>query len=191
VGLGNPGPAYAAHRHNVGFMAVRAFAQRFDAPAPVPRFEGLYGEVAVGAERVGLLAPATYMNGSGESVADAHAAFDVLTPARTLVVHDDLDLPLGRLRLRGSGGAGGQHGLADVIERLGTRDVPRLRIGVGRPPEGVPARDWVLGAFAPAELEPLREALDRAVEAMQSWLDVGLERTMDVVNRAATTPEAG
>jgi len=191
VGLGNPGPTYAAHRHNVGFMAVHAFAAREGAPAPVERFRGLYTHVRMGDLEVGLLTPATFMNGSGESVGLALEAHPDLTPKQVIVVHDDLDLPLGRLRLRGSGGPGGQRGLADVIGVLGTRDVPRLRIGIGRPPDGVAARDWVLANFRDEEAGPLREVLDRAADAMRGWVVDGLERTMDVVNRAATGEESG
>lgn len=189
MGLGNPGPTYAAHRHNVGFMAVRALAVRAHAAAPVLRHRGLYAHVHSAGRVVGLLAPTTFMNGSGTSVAEALAAHPTLAPADLLVVHDDLDLPLGRLRLRGSGGAGGQRGLADVLEALGTRDVPRLRIGIGRPPGGTAVRDWVLSDFTAEEAEPLREVLSRAVDAMQRWIEVGLERAMDVVNRAATGEE--
>ncbi len=172
-------------------MAVRALAAREGAPAPIPRFRGLYSIVRLGEHTVGLLTPETYMNGSGESVVQALAAHPALEPARLLVVHDDLDLPLGRLRLRGAGGAGGQRGLADVLDRLGTREVPRLRIGIGRPPEGMAVRDWVLSEFAAGESEPLRDTLDRAADAMQGWALHGLDRTMDVVNRAATADEAG
>ncbi len=189
MGLGNPGPAYAHNRHNVGFLAVQAFAARAGAPAPAIRHHGLYACVRAADREVGLLAPTTFMNGSGASVADALAAHAELSPADVLVVHDDLDLPLGRLRLRGAGGAGGQRGLADIIDALGTRDVPRLRIGIGRPPEGVGVRDWVLSDFASDEAQPLRETLDRAAAAIESWLEVGLERTMDVVNRSAAPGE--
>lgn len=191
MGLGNPGPTYAAHRHNVGWMAVRAFAAHTGAPAPEIRWQGLYTRVDLGTSQVGLLTPTTYMNASGESVAAALAAHPELTPARVLVVHDDLDLPLGRLRLRGSGGAGGQRGLASVIEALATRDVPRLRIGISRPPDGVAARDWVLSDFGDDERLPLRDALDAAVEAMRGFVERGLERTMEIVNRAAAVDEAG
>jgi PTH1 family peptidyl-tRNA hydrolase len=189
VGLGNPGPAYAQHRHNVGFLAVRAFAERVGAPAPAIRHRGLFARVSACDREVGLLAPTTFMNGSGASVAAALAAHPELTPAEVLVVHDDLDLPLGRLRLRGAGGPGGQRGLADVIDALGTRDVPRLRIGIGRPPGGITVRDWVLSDFASEEAEPLRETLDRAADAIASWVEVGLERTMDTVNRVAAPGE--
>ncbi len=191
AGLGNPGPAYAAHRHNVGFMAVRAWAQRAGAPAPVPRHHGLYTQIhtptqadAGGPDHVvGVLAPTTFMNGSGASLADALAEHPELSPADVLVVHDDLDLPLGRLRLRGSGGAGGQRGLADVIDRLGTRDVPRLRIGIGRPADGVAVVDWVLSDFRPEETEPLRGTIGRAVAAIDAWLGRDLDRAMEETNR--------
>jgi PTH1 family peptidyl-tRNA hydrolase len=190
IGLGNPGPGYERHRHNVGFMAVGLLAARVGAAPPVLLHRGLYSTARVHDRTVGLLAPTTFMNGSGESVSLAWAAHPELGPSDVLVVHDDLDLPLGRLRMRGSGGAGGQRGLADVLEVMGTRDVPRLRIGIGRPPEGCAVRDWVLSDFRAEEAEPLRDVLSRSAEAMTSWVEVGLDRTMDVVNRAATADEA-
>lgn len=166
-------------------MAVRAFALRAGAAAPVARHHGLYSHVHTGAHTVGLLAPTTFMNGSGQSLADCLHAHPELEPRDVLVVHDDLDLPLGRLRMRGSGGAGGQRGLADVLERLETRDVPRLRVGIGRPAGGVPVREWVLSDFGPGEVSPLREALSRAADAMGVWLERGLERAMEETNRVA------
>jgi PTH1 family peptidyl-tRNA hydrolase len=175
-------------------MAVRALAERLGAPAPEARWQGLFSRCVVGQSRLGLLAPTTFMNRSGESVRLAFQAHPELSAERLLVVHDDLDLPLGRLRLRASGGAGGQRGLADVLEALGTREVPRLRVGVGRPPEGVAARDWVLSDFADSESGPLGETVGRAVEAMQAWVSKGLERAMEEFNRApieATPPESG
>lgn len=194
MGLGNPGPRHARQRHNVGFMAVRAFAERFGAPAPAARYRGLFARCSVADLEVGLLAPATFMNRSGESVRLACDDHPALTAERLLVVHDDLDLPLGWLRLRGRGGAGGQRGLADVLETLDTRDVPRLRIGVGRPPEGVAASDWVLSEFSDSEARPLRDATARAVDAMHAWVTRGLGAAMDVFNRApveAAPPEDG
>jgi PTH1 family peptidyl-tRNA hydrolase len=175
-------------------MAVRALAERCGAPAPDVRWQGLFSRCRIGAHAVGLLAPTTFMNRSGESVRLALEAHPELEAHRLLVVHDDLDLPLGRLRLRASGGAGGQRGLADVLEALGTRDVPRLRIGVGRPPEGIAARDWVLSEFSDSESGPLREAIERARDAQQAWVSTGLERAMEVFNRSqaeATGPEPG
>jgi len=175
-------------------MAVRSLAERFGAAAPEVRYRGLFGRCSVERLEVGLLWPTTFMNRSGESVRLALDDHPELRVERLLVVHDDLDLPLGWLRLRGSGGAGGQRGLADVLETLATRDVPRLRIGVGRPPEGVAASDWVLSEFGEAESGPLREATSRAVDAMQAWVANGLAAAMEVFNRApveAAPPEDG
>lgn len=172
-------------------MALHALALREGAAAPEDRWQGRVAELELGGQAVALLTPLTFMNGSGASVAEALRSHAELAPEQLLVVHDDLDLPLGRLRLRGSGGAGGQRGLADILEAVGSRDVPRLRIGVGRPPPGVAVSDWVLSDFRPDEAEPLRDAVGRACDAMLGWATHGLDRTMDVVNRAATTGEGG
>ena len=165
-------------------MAVRAFAARHGAPAFAPGFAGEFLAFEVAGQTVGLLLPATFMNRSGASVAAAREAHPHLDPADMLVVHDDLDLPLGRLRLRGAGGPGGQRGLASVIEALGTREVPRLRVGIGRPPDGVAVVDWVLSDFDEADAGPLREVLGRAVGAIDAWLGSDLDRAMERVNRA-------
>ena len=175
-------------------MAVRAFQARHGHAAFEARFAGFFARVEASGRSVGLLTPMTWMNRSGESVAQAFDAHPELSPDRLLVVHDDLDLPLCRLRLRGGGGPGGQRGLANILDTLGTRDVPRLRIGIGRPADGVEPRDWVLSDFSGAEQKPLRDTIDRAAEAIEAWIADGLERAMEVFNRPparATPPKPG
>ena len=133
VGLGNPGPRYRLTRHNVGVRVLDAVASGAGIALCERRFSGRFGEGALGGERVGLLAPETWMNRSGEAVAQALAALPSVDPAFDLfVVFDDADLPLGRLRVRARGSSGGHNGLADILDRLGSEAVPRLRFGIGR-----------------------------------------------------------
>jgi PTH1 family peptidyl-tRNA hydrolase len=183
VGLGNPGPRYARTRHNVGFRVLDAVAVRLGAAPPVRRFAGHFAEGTLAGERVGLLAPETFMNRSGEAVAQALAALAVADPARDLlVVFDDADLPLGRLRLRAHGSSGGHNGFADVLERLGTEEVPRLRFGIGRPAEPRDTVDYVLEPFTPAEEEPLALAVPRAADAVECFVREGVAAAMNRYN---------
>ncbi|MEN9232159.1 MAG: aminoacyl-tRNA hydrolase [Thermostichus sp. DG02_5_bins_236] len=189
VGLGNPGPQYANTRHNFGFMLVDRLAQRWGIPlATEKRFQGIYGEgFALGGKRH-LLKPETYMNRSGQSV---RAVLDwyKLDPGSVLILYDDMDLPLGRLRLRGSGSAGGHNGIKSVIQHLGGESFPRLRLGVGKP-KGAPlvqqgSKDvvgHVLGGFTPQEKTVLEQVLNTAVEAVECCLQEGLSTAMNRFN---------
>ena len=190
VGLGNPGPRYARTRHNIGLRVLDAVATRAGAALAARRFAGRFGAGALAGERVGLLAPETFMNRSGEAVAEALAALPVADPARELlVVLDDVDLPLGRLRLRARGSSGGHNGLADVLERLGSEDVPRLRFGIGRPTEPRDTVDFVLEPFAPGEEELLTLAVARAVEAVECFVAEGIAAAMNRFNGPWPEPE--
>ena len=183
VGLGNPGPRYRRTRHNVGVRLLEAVAERAGASAPESRFAGRWAEGALAGERVGLLAPETYMNRSGEAVAQALAALPGVDPAADLLVlFDDADLPLGRLRLRARGSSGGHNGLGDVLARLGSEAVPRLRFGIGRPalPQGTV--DFVLEPFAEAEEAVLAEALPRAADAAACFVAEGIAPAMNRFN---------
>ena len=182
AGLGNPGPRYAGTRHNVGFLVVDQLARRWAASVDKyeRRWEAQLGEGHYADERVLLLKPQTYMNLSGESVAKLTRFFKIPSQ-RVLVVYDDLDLPLARLRLRPDGGAGGHKGIRSIIERLGTQAFPRLRVGIGRPVHGDPV-DFVLQDFTADEWTDVEAALDRAVEAIEHWLSHGIDETMNVFN---------
>jgi len=190
VGLGNPGPGYADTRHNVGVRVLEHFAIRCGAALDARRYRSRFGAGALAAEtdgaeplEVGLLAPQTYMNRSGEAVAAALADLPVAEPAHLIVVFDDVDLPFGRLRLRPGGGAGGHRGLADIIERLGRNDFPRLRVGVDRPPPGDDTAAYVLEPFTPSEAERLPALLERACEALECALRQGVVPAMNRHNR--------
>ncbi len=185
VGLGNPGPRYVGTRHNVGFLVVDELWRR--AGGDVPWREKLSGQsssIAIGPERLLLLKPQTLMNRSGQAV-QATAGFYRIAPARVLVVHDELDLPLGQLRLKLGGGVAGHNGLRSIVERLGTSDFVRLRFGIGRPPPdfGGDTAQYVLQAFAPPERAVLDELVGNAVEAIQLVVRFGLEAAMNEVNR--------
>jgi len=180
VGLGNPGREYARTRHNIGRIIVDLFARRRDTEVGRRKFKSLVGEMRTGGEKVVLLKPATFMNLSGGAVAAAFV-FYKLDPERMLVICDDMDLPLGKLRLRAGGGTGGHKGLASIEASLGTQEYPRLRFGISRP-ESIEAADHVLAKFEDAEKDDVERALVRAVEAVEMWLGEGMEKAMNVFN---------
>ncbi|KLU62054.1 peptidyl-tRNA hydrolase [Peptococcaceae bacterium CEB3] len=182
AGLGNPGPEYAETRHNVGFVLVDNLAElwRWDFR---PKYHGLMAMGEVSGERVVLFKPQTYMNLSGRAVREL-AGFYKIPASEILVVHDDLDLGLGRMRLRRLGGAGGHRGVLSLLAELGTEDFWRLRIGIGRPPAGWEAAAYVLGRFLPEEIEPLEGVLDKAGQAAGVWLTGDTAAAMNRYNRA-------
>lgn len=181
VGLGNPGPRFSGTRHNIGFMVVDRLAADLKTEAPRPAFRGLMAEARLDGEKVLLLKPQTFMNLSGDSVAEA-VSYYRLDPARILAVYDDMDLDLGRLRFRLSGSAGGHRGAQSIIQRLGTPDFPRLKLGVGRPPAGTQAADYVLTAFTAAEFPVVEETVSRAAQAVMLALKDGVPEAMNRIN---------
>ena len=190
VGLGNPERSYVCTRHNVGFEVVDQLAARlgwtkpgdFDRMAKA-KFDGLAFDGVVGSEKLVLLKPTTYMNLSGRSV-QAAMAFYQLAPPDMMVVLDDLALPVGRLRLRGSGSSGGHNGLKDIERALGSNEYPRLRIGIDPAPPRVAGKDYVLGKFTPEQRALLEPALARACGAIVTWIDKGLSAAMNQFNVA-------
>ncbi len=199
VGLGNPGQRYAGTRHNVGFMALELLASkesvRFKATA---KLQGELAEVGFGSSRMRLLMPQTYMNESGRSIRAAMDWFD-LSADQVLVLVDDMDLPLGRLRLRAKGSAGGHNGLKSTIQHLGTQDFARLRIGIGAPgrsPEERRARtvSHVLGSFHQSEQPLLKDVLNEVLHGLDLIQRQGLERAgnrLNGVNLAPAPEECG
>jgi len=184
VGLGNPGRRYQQTRHNVGYTVVAELARRFGTGAAKEKFRGEVVEADVHGERILLLAPITFMNRSGSSVQEA-CGFYKLPHQDLLVVCDDLNLPVTRLRLRPSGSAGGQKGLEDIIRCLGTEDFPRLRIGIGPAPPGWVWTDFVLSKFTPDEAGLMEQAVQRAADAVVSWARDGIEAAMNRYNQGA------
>jgi len=187
VGLGNPGDKYAGTRHNVGFMALeRLAAQAGSSFKQQGKLHGLLAEVGSGPQRLRLLMPQTFMNDSGRSIRAALDWFG-LEPEQMLVLVDDMDLPLGRLRLRSSGGAGGHNGLRSTIAHLGGQDFPRLRIGIGAPALNPVERKQrtvghVLGRFAAAEQPVLDEVLEEVLQGIDLIQRNGLERAGNRLN---------
>jgi len=185
VGLGNPGAQYERTRHNAGFLLVGELAAAHAIKLRQERHGARVGEGGIAQRRCLLALPQTYMNRSGDSVRRM-LSFAGLEPGTLVVVHDDMDLPLGRLRLRRGGGAGGHRGIASILEHLGSPEFIRLRIGVGRPPEGVPAEGYVLQEFAASERESLRETMDRGISAIEIFLALDLEAAMNACNPAGS-----
>jgi PTH1 family peptidyl-tRNA hydrolase len=180
IGLGNPGRKYAATRHNLGFKVIDALAERLDINVTKRKFNARLGEGEVEAKKLILLKPMRFMNLSGQVAATA-AGFYRLQPADVLVVSDDMALPTGKIRLKAKGSAGGHKGLADVLEKLGTENVPRLRIGIG-PPERQDAVDYVLDRPASEERRLLVEAVAKARDAVLCWLEFEIETAMNRFN---------
>lgn len=181
VGLGNPGVEYRRTRHNIGFDVVEELSRRHANTSAQRRFDAEVVEVFVDGEKMLLLAPLTYMNLSGRSVGAA-VDFLKLPLESVLIVCDDLNLDPGRLRLRADGSAGGQNGLKDILRRLGSEEVPRLRVGIGRPPGRMQPTDYVLGKIASAEREVLDDAIVRAADGVELWLRDGIAAAMNAVN---------
>lgn len=181
VGLGNPGNKYQETRHNVGFEVVARLARQYGTGAGRAKFQGEILEASVRGQRVLLLTPLTYMNESGASVLAARDFYKIEI-ADLLIVCDDFNLPLGKLRMRSKGSAGGQKGLEDIVRRLGTDEIPRLRIGIGTPPEGRDVPGYVLSRFAKGEQPIMRETLDRAATAATDWVASGMAAAMNEHN---------
>lgn len=182
VFLGNPGPKYAMTRHNAGFMTADVLARRAGIKIDRLRFKALTGIGTLSGEKVFLMKPQTYMNRSGEAVREA-MGFYKLPLERVLVVSDDVALPMGKLRIRRSGSAGGHNGLRDITEKCGGEDFPRIKIGVGEPPHpDYDMADWVLSVFAGKDRELIEDACQRAAEAVETILKDGLDRAMGVYN---------
>jgi len=179
VGLGNPGSRYQGTRHNVGFEVVDRLADSPAASGFHSKFKGLCAELREGEDRVLLVKPETFMNLSGQCVRQ-FVDFYQIQHENILLVCDDINLPLGKLRARARGSHGGHNGLRDIQSHLGTTDYARLRIGVGAPEEGL--IDYVLGRFRPSELPVIKEAIEKAVQSVVTWITKGIEACMNQYN---------
>jgi peptidyl-tRNA hydrolase, PTH1 family len=193
VGLGNPGAKYDQTRHNIGFAAVDALARRWQIPlASHKKFQAEFGEGrGPRGQRVRLLKPLTYMNQSGQAIRAASDWFKE-PPQSVLIIYDDLDLPLGKIRLRLTGSAGGHNGMRSAIAHLGTQAFPRLRIGIGRNPdlEATPKPEtisFVLGRFSAAEAQQVPAVLQLTLEAVELCLDQGVAKAMNLYNNRQAT----
>jgi PTH1 family peptidyl-tRNA hydrolase len=182
AGLGNPGPRYATNRHNVGFRCLELLAARHELAFDKRQKQAVIAAGAIQTRRTILAKPQTFMNESGRAVVPL-AHFYKVQPERLMVVYDDLDLPLGTIRLRPEGGSGGHKGMRSIIEHIGTQSFPRLRIGIGRPPGQMDPAAYVLEDFTTEEEPLLEETLERAVAAIEVWLSEGVEVAMNQYNR--------
>jgi PTH1 family peptidyl-tRNA hydrolase len=181
VGLGNPGARYENTRHNIGWMAIDALARRHGIALNKVEHKAQTGSGTIAGARVLLAKPMTFMNLSGDSVVPL-AGFYKVTPDRLVVLHDDLDIPFGTLRIRRTGSSGGQRGLRHIIERLGTQDIPRMRMGIGRPPGRVDPSDYVLMPFRGDDAIAAQELVARTADAIEVWLRDGIEAAMNRYN---------
>jgi len=182
VGLGNPGPRYAATRHNAGWRVAEALAQRAGAAAWRERFQALLAEIRRGSEKVVLARPVTYMNLSGHSVRELMDFWKVES-GDLLVVVDDLTLDVGRIRLRPEGSAGGHNGLESIIAHLGHEQFARLRVGIGPMPRGMDQAAFVLSEFTASERPAIEDAIGSAADAAECWITNGLQEAMNRFNR--------
>lgn len=182
IGLGNPGPEYRHNRHNIGFLVLDRLVERWGSSFSSVSFKALTTDLRRQGLKIMLAKPQTYMNQSGQSVRSL-VNFYKLDLSDILVVYDDVDLPFGSLRLKPSGGAAGQKGMQSIIRALGTRNFARLRVGIGRPPGRMSVSSYVLQDFDSREQEELEFILEEAVEAVESWLDEGIQQAMTTVNQ--------
>lgn len=182
VGLGNPGQQYAETRHNVGFDVISELVNRWNAPRPQTKFQAEIHESHQHATKVLLVKPLTFMNCSGNSVVQIVRYFQVATDD-ILVICDDMNLPPGKIRCRASGSAGGQKGLADILQKLATDHVARLRLGIGRPPGQQDPANFVLQRFRSSERDAVDLLLKKAADSTELWLASGIASVMNRYNR--------
>jgi PTH1 family peptidyl-tRNA hydrolase len=182
IGLGNPGKEYANHRHNVGFMVIQRLARAHDIRLDRRHRRVKLGQGTIAGHPSLLVMPLTFMNRSGQAVRPIARRYGI-PPEEILVVYDDLDLPLGRLRLRAEGGSGGHKGMQSLIDQLGTRQFPRLRLGIDRPPGRMDPAQYVLTPFRCDQQAMVDDVLDRAVAAVECWLAEGVVAAMNAYNQ--------
>lgn len=182
VGLGNPGKQYEDTRHNVGFMAIDELSRMLNIPLDQAKHKGLYGIGFYQGEKILLLKPLTYMNLSGESIR-AVVDYYHIDIENVVLIYDDLDLPVGKIRLRQKGSAGGHNGMKSAIAHLGTQEFNRIRIGINRPPKGMAVPDYVLGRFSKEDQPAVAEAVKKSADACEIWLKRPFLQVMNEYNQ--------
>ncbi|MDA8440817.1 MAG: aminoacyl-tRNA hydrolase [Peptococcaceae bacterium] len=180
IGLGNPGREYALNRHNVGFLAIEHIATKFNVNFR-SKFQSQIGECEIASLKIMLVKPQTFMNLSGRAVREILDWYK-LQPDDIVIIHDDMDLPFGKIRLRAQGSPGGHNGIKSIIHEISTANFSRIKIGVGRPPDGWDAADYVLGNFPAAVLPELNSILETVVESVQDVLVNGIKTAMNKYN---------
>ncbi|EEM50004.1 aminoacyl-tRNA hydrolase [Bacillus cereus] len=181
VGLGNPGREYELTRHNIGFMAIDELAKRWNISLNEQKFKGVFGAGFVNGEKVILLKPLTYMNLSGESIRPLMDYYKI-DVEDFVVMYDDLDIPVGKLRLRMKGSAGGHNGVKSTISHLGTQEFQRIRMGIDRPKNGMKVVDYVLGRFTSEEITDVNHSIEKAADACEEWLNKPFLQIMNTFN---------
>jgi len=178
VGLGNKGKEYANNRHNIGFMVADSFIKKYAISGMKVQGKAIIYTGKIGDKKVIVAKPQTYMNLSGDSV-KALINFYKIPLEQILIIHDDLDLPWGLLRMRPEGGAGGQNGIRSIIERLGTNTFSRLKIGIDRPPGRMDAAAYVLQDLSSSQMSELLSITEKSIEAIETWLEFGIQEAMN------------
>lgn len=181
VGLGNPGREYELTRHNIGFMAIDELAKRWNISLNEQKFKGIFGAGFVNGEKVILLKPLTYMNLSGESIRPLMDYYKI-DVEDFVVLYDDLDIPVGKLRLRMKGSAGGHNGVKSTISHLGTQEFQRIRMGIDRPKNGMKVVDYVLGRFTSEEIPDVNHSIEKVADACEEWLNKPFLQIMNTFN---------
>ncbi|ABA89243.1 peptidyl-tRNA hydrolase [Syntrophotalea carbinolica DSM 2380] len=181
VGLGNPGPEYAATRHNIGFLVAQKFAQQMGVSLKRQAYQGIVGTGRADGQETMVLLPQTYMNRSGVSVVSACKSKGIAVED-VVVIHDEIDLPFGSIRIKVGGGHGGHNGLRSIVDLLGCRDFLRVRMGVGRPQGQVDVAKYVLGQFSSTEKSQLDNVLENSVKALEVLLQKGAQQAMNEFN---------
>jgi PTH1 family peptidyl-tRNA hydrolase len=182
VGLGNPGEQYVNNRHNVGFQCVKHLADRHGLRFNDKQHKARIATGTIRGERVALAKPFTYMNSSGESVAPLVRWYKLDPTSELLVIYDDLDLPFGTLRLRANGSAGGQNGMKSIMQLVGTQQIARIRVGIGRPPAGWDPKDYVLNNWGRDEAAKLPDLRNRVADAVETFISDGITLAMTRFN---------
>ncbi len=182
VGLGNPGRKYERTRHNAGFLSADEIGRRLSVPIEQEKYDALIGRGRITEHEVVLVKPQTFMNESGRAVSALLSGL-YLTPDSLVVIHDELDLPLGTVRIKSGGGHGGHNGIRSLIDQLGTAEFVRVRVGIGRPVPGIDAADFVLSPFLPEERQAAGEAVTKAADAVIALVSDGLTRALNLFNQ--------
>ena len=190
AGLGNPTKEYENTRHNIGFMAIDALAEKYNISVMECKHKALIGKGMINGNKVVLVKPLTYMNLSGEAIRSVIDYYKVDETQELIVIYDDISLDVGQLRIRKKGSAGGHNGIKNIIANLGTQNFPRIKVGVGEKPKKYDLADYVLSHFSKAERELMEEGYQKAVKAVEMLLDGEMEAAMNEYNRKVKPKEA-